>query len=188
MQQSLQRVTAHELQAQFVQGGDCQVVDVRERAEYDAAHIAGARLVPLSRFEPQTGVMARERPVYVVCRSGNRATQAAARLQQFGYADVRILDGGLQAWIAAGYPVERGVSRVWSLERQVRGAAGGLVLFGALLAWVVHPAGVALAALVGAGLVFSAVTDTCGMAMVLARMPWNRRPKGAASATCTPAS
>ena len=81
--------------------------------------------------------------------------------------------------------MERGASRVWSLERQVRFAAGAGVLVGVGLAWMVHPWFIALAALIGAGLVFSAVTDTCGMALVLARMPWNQRPKGEAGATCT---
>jgi hypothetical protein len=98
---------------------------------------------------------------------------------------VRIVEGGIQAWVAAGYPVERGTSRVWSLERQVRFAAGTGVLVGVGLAWVVHPWFIALAAFVGAGLVFSAVTDTCGMALMLARMPWNQQSKGGAGVTCT---
>lgn len=188
MSQTLQRVTVDELQARLAQGKDCQVVDVREFAEYDAEHIAGARLVPLSAFERQAGEIDRDRTVYVVCRSGTRAARAAERLQHLGHPDVRILEGGLQAWVAAGHAVERGARRVWSLERQVRGVAGTLVLLGALLAWLVHPGFVALAAFVGAGLVFAAVTDTCGMGMVLARMPWNQRPKDTTSATCTPAS
>ncbi len=188
MPQTLQRVTANELQAHLAQDKNCQVVDVRECAEYDAEHIPGARLVPLSTFTHQAGEIDRDRTVYVVCRSGTRATQAAERLQHLGYPDVRILQGGLQAWVAAGHAVQRGASRVWSLERQVRGVAGGLVLLGALLAWLVHPGFVALTALVGAGLVFAAVTDTCGMGMVLARMPWNQRPKDATSATGTPTS
>lgn len=186
MPQTLQRVTAEALQAQLAQERDCQVVDVREFAEYDAEHIAGARLVPLSTFEQQAATIDRQQPVYVVCRSGTRAAQAAEHLQQIGHPDVRILDGGLQAWSAAGYAVQRGVRRVWSLERQVRGVAGGLVLLGALLAWLVHPGFIALAGFVGAGLLFAALTDTCGMAMLLARMPWNQRPKHAAGATCTP--
>jgi rhodanese-related sulfurtransferase len=184
MPQTLQRVTTETLERQLAQDKDCQVIDVREFAEYDTEHIAGARLVPLSKFEQQAGTIDRERPVYVVCRSGTRAAQAAERLQQLGHPDVRILEGGLQAWLAAGYAVERGVRRVWSLERQVRGVAGGLVLMGALFTWLVHPGFVALPAFIGAGLLFAAITDTCGMAMLLARMPWNQQPKEAAGATC----
>lgn len=109
------------------------------------------------------------------------------RLQQLGYPDIQILAGGLQAWMAAGQAVERGAGRVWSLERHVGGVAGVLVLLGVLLAWLVHPGFVALAAFVGAGLVFTTVTNSCGMGMVLARMPWNQRPKNAVGMTCTPA-
>lgn len=185
MQQTIQRATVDELRARLAQGGACQVIDVREYAEYDAERIAEARLVPLSAFEPQAAGLNPQQTVYVVCRSGTRAMQAAERLQQRGYLDVRVVEDGLHAWIAAGYPVERGTRRAWSLERQVRCVAGAAVLLGVVLSWVVHPGFVALAAFIGAGLAFSAVTDTCGMAMVLARMPWNQRPQGAAGATCT---
>jgi 3-mercaptopyruvate sulfurtransferase SseA len=141
--------------------------------------------VPLSAFEQQVGVIDPQQTVYVVCRSGTRATQAAERLRQRGYPDVRVVEGGVHAWVAAGYPVERGTRRAWSLERQVRFVAGTAVLLGVVLSWVIHPGFITLAVFIGAGLAFSAVTDTCGMAMILARMPWNQRPQGAAGATCT---
>jgi rhodanese-related sulfurtransferase len=184
MPRTIQRTTVDELRALLARGGDGQVVDVREFAEYETERIAGARLIPLSAFAQQAGGIDQERPVFLVCRSGTRAAQAAEQLAQRGHPDVRIVEGGLQAWVAAGYPVERGTSRVWSLERQVRFAAGTGVLLGVGLAWMVHPWFIALAAFIGAGLVFSAVTDTCGMALMLARMPWNQRPKGGVGATC----
>jgi rhodanese-related sulfurtransferase len=184
MQQTIQHTTVDALRARLAQGGVCQVIDVREGAEYDAEHIAEARLVPLSAFAPQAAGLDPQQTVYVMCRSGSRARHAAERLQQRGYQDVRVVAGGLQAWIAAGYPVERGPHRAWSLERQVRLVAGTAVLLGVGLSWVVHPGFSALAACIGAGLAFSAVTDTCGMAMLLARMPWNQRPQGAAGAIC----
>ena len=90
-----------------------------------------------------------------------------------GYENVVNVEGGTQAWEAAGFPVKRGKKTV-SLERQVRILAGALVLLGALLAWFVHPAFVLLSGFIGTGLVFAGVTDTCGMAMALAKMPWNR--------------
>ncbi len=185
MPKTIQRTTVDELRALLARGGDCQVVDVREFAEYEAERIAGAQLLPLSAFAQQADGIDRERPVFLVCRSGTRASQAAEQLAQRGHPDVHVVEGGLQAWVAAGYPVERGASHVWSLERQVRFAAGIGVLVGVGLAWVVHPWFIALAAFIGAGLVFSAVTDTCGMALMLARMPWNQQPKGGAGATCT---
>lgn len=86
------------------------------------------------------------------------------------------VEGGTLAWEGAGLPVVRG-RRVISLERQVRIAAGALVVAGVLLGWLVHPAFLGLSAFVGAGLVFAGVTDTCGMGLLLARMPWNRIEK-----------
>jgi rhodanese-related sulfurtransferase len=156
-------------------GGDCQVIDVREAAEFEAARLGGARLAPLSVIEEHASSIDRSRPVYLLCSSGNRAGKAADRLQALGFNDLRVIEGGLQAWMATGHPVERGQGGVWPLERQVRFMAGGLVLISALLAWLVHPAFVWLSGFIGAGLVFSAVTDTCGMAMMLAKMPWNQR-------------
>lgn len=166
--------TPVELQSALARGG-CQALDVREPAEVAAEWIPGLRPAPLSALDSHLGSLTVSEPVFVVCRSGQRAATAALRLKERGHQDVRVLQGGLLAWQAAGLAVERGPSRVWSLERQVRFAAGSLVVLGILLAAVVDPAFVVLSGFVGAGLVFSAVTDTCGMAMVLARMPWNQR-------------
>jgi rhodanese-related sulfurtransferase len=88
--------------------------------------------------------------------------------------DVVNVEGGTLAWEAAGLPLVHGARKAISLERQVRIAAGFLVLVGAVLAMVVHPYFAGLSAFIGAGLMFSGITDTCGMAMVLARMPWNQ--------------
>jgi hypothetical protein len=87
---------------------------------------------------------------------------------------LQVVQGGVQAWEAAGLPLNRG-RKTLSLERQVRIIAGALVVVGAVLGYLVHPAWVGLSGFVGAGLVFAGITDTCGMAMVLARMPWNQR-------------
>ncbi len=183
MNNVIQRCAIGEFAVALSNGDNCQVVDVREYSEYETERVAGARLVPLSTFDRQVGEIDRHRPVYLLCRSGKRAGMAAEKLHQLGYDDVRVVEGGMQAWTAAGHPVERGGSNVWSLERQVRFVAGSLVVIGALLAWLVHPAFIWLSAFIGAGLVFAAVTDTCGMAMMLARMPWNQRPKSQ-SQTC----
>lgn len=150
------------------------MIDVREAVEYAAERIAGTHLVPLSALHRHVDRLDRERAVYVVCRSGNRAAKAAERLAALGWQDIRVLEGGLVAWAAAGRPIDRGESRVWSLERQVRFTAGLLVLIGLLLGWFLHPSLGLLAAFVGAGLMFSAATDTCAMGLFLARMPWNR--------------
>ena len=90
-------------------------------------------------------------------------------------------EGGIEAWIATGHPVRRGERAAMSLERQVRIAAGTLVALGSTAAWLLDPAWIALPAFVGSGLVFAGITDTCGMGLLLARMPWNRRSSSGSS-------
>lgn len=152
-----------------------QVVDVREASEYESEHVEGSLHLPLSGLNEETAsVLDRSKPVYVLCRFGGRATKAAELLSQKGFQDATVVEGGIQAWIDAGKPIVRGERHVWGLDRQVRGIAGFFVLLGVLLAWFSHPYFILLSAFVGAGLVYSAVTDTCGMAWALSRMPWNR--------------
>ena len=114
-----------------------------------------------------------QEPLYVICRSGGRGRQACEKFLQAGFSNVVNVEGGTTACVEAGLPVVRGRKAI-SLERQVRIAAGSLVLLGAVLGWFVHPAFVGLSAFVGAGLMFAGITDTCGMGMILARMPWNQ--------------
>jgi rhodanese-related sulfurtransferase len=155
------------------------LIDVRTPAEFREVHVAQARNVPLDALDPAAVMNDRNgstgEPLYVVCRSGSRGRQACAKFLAAGFANVVNVEGGTLACVAAGLPVVRG-PRVIALERQVRIAAGLLVLLGAALGWLVHPAFVGLSAFVGAGLVFAGVTDTCGMGLLLARMPWNRVP------------
>jgi rhodanese-related sulfurtransferase len=159
------------------------LLDVRTPAEFAEAHIEGSLLHPLTDLDPEeVKLLAGDRPgCLVICRSGNRAKQAAEKLAAAGIARVHVLDGGVQAWEAAGLPLQRG-RKTMSLERQVRIAAGFLVFTGAVLGFFADPAGMALSAFVGAGLMFAGVTDTCGMGMLLARMPWNTR--GGACGRC----
>ncbi|HSH44683.1 MAG TPA: YgaP-like transmembrane domain, partial [Longimicrobiales bacterium] len=102
-----------------------------------------------------------------------RARQAEEALRDTGMPNLHVLDGGMNGWLAAGKPAIHGASRL-SLERQVRIAAGGLAALGAALALLVSPLFALLPLVVGSGLVFAGVTDTCGMAMVLSRLPYNR--------------
>lgn len=151
-----------------------QLVDVREVSEVDALRVEGALNLPLSRLKELAARLDPKAPVYLLCRSGSRAASAAAQLKELGLGEIFVVRGGLDAWTASGRPVVHGESRVWSMERQVRFAAGLLVFTGTALGLTVHRGLFALAAFVGAGLMFSAVTDTCTMALVLARLPWNR--------------
>lgn len=174
----IKQASVNEINEMLGGGGECQVIDVREYSEFNSERVADAQLMPLSNFEKHADEIDHAKPVYLMCRSGNRARQAAERLAKKGFTDVHVIEGGMLAWTAAGLPVVKGESKVWSLERQVRFAAGLLVVAGVILSLAVHPYLIALSAFVGAGLVFAAVTDTCGMAMILARMPWNQ-PKAA---------
>jgi rhodanese-related sulfurtransferase len=167
-------IEAGEAHRTLEESGAPQLVDVREASEIEAMSVAGALNLPLSRLRELAGKLDRNRPVFLLCRSGNRAASAATQLRGLGHRDVLVIRGGLDAWMKSGKPFLRGAARVWSLERQVRFAAGSLVALGSALAYSVDLRWLALPAFVGLGLVFAAATDTCGMALLLARMPWNQ--------------
>lgn len=167
-------ITPEELAERIKRGEAVELIDVRTPAEFRELHATMARNVPLDALDPQRHVSTANRgPLYLVCKAGGRSTKACQKLLDAGMNNVVSVEGGMQAWEAAGLPVVRG-KKASSLERQVRIAAGTLVLVGAVLGYLLHPYFIGLSAFVGAGLVFSGVTDTCGMAMLLARMPWNR--------------
>lgn len=170
-------------------GRAVELIDVRTPAEYREVHAEPARLVPLDSLDPDA--IMRDRggsegePLYTICRSGSRGRQAAETFYAAGYANVVNVEGGTLAWERAGLPVVRGKATM-SLERQVRIAAGSLVVLGTVLGAFVHSAFLGIPAFLGAGLIFAGVTDTCGMGMLLARMPWNRAGETADCAEARP--
>jgi rhodanese-related sulfurtransferase len=174
---SVNTISIAEVAELLARGNPLDLLDVRTPAEFERIHAVGARLMPLDQLDP-SGIIARrsdvQQPIYVICQSGARAAKACERLGQAGVANVFCIEGGTAAWQGMGLPVERGANKVISLERQVRIAAGALVMLGLILAWTIQPAFAALSAFVACGLIFAGVTDTCGMAMVLGKMPWNR--------------
>jgi rhodanese-related sulfurtransferase len=161
-----------------------ELIDVRTPIEYREVHVAIARNVPLDQLDPVALMQARKgsanEPLYFICRSGGRGQQACEKFLKAGFSNVVNVEGGTMACVEAGLPVVRGKKAI-SLERQVRIAAGSLVLLGAVLGWFVNPAFIGLSALVGAGLIFAGITDRCGMGMILARMPWNQCSQNAES-------
>lgn len=157
-----------------LQNGARNLIDVREYAEFSGGRVKGAKLIPLADIEKRCAEIDRDKTAFLMCRSGKRASEAQRKLLALGFSDVRNVRGGFEAWKAAGFDFEKDAGAVWSLERQVRFAAGSLVVLGVLLSLIAHSYFIALSAFVGAGLVFAAVTDTCGMAMILAKMPWNK--------------
>ncbi|MDM4015231.1 rhodanese-like domain-containing protein [Roseiconus lacunae] len=158
-------------------GGELDLIDVRTPVEYREIHAEGAVNVPLDSIDPDAVAASRNghgsHPLYLICKSGNRSSKAAQKFIDAGIENVVSVDGGTTAWTNAGLPVVRGRKSI-SLERQVRIAAGFLTLLGAALGFFVHPYFVALSAFIGAGLMFAGITDTCGMGMMLAKMPWNQ--------------
>jgi rhodanese-related sulfurtransferase len=164
---------------EIVQAGqDVELIDVRTPVEFREVHVSFARNVPLDQLDVAKLAGARNGasyPLYFICQSGGRGKQACEKSLAAGYTNVVNVEGGTQAWDQAALPVVRGKKAI-SLERQVRIAAGSLVLIGSLLSYFAHPYWIALPAFVGAGLLFSGLTDTCGMGMLLARMPWNQVP------------
>jgi rhodanese-related sulfurtransferase len=169
------------LQLSTLLAGDAatRLLDVRTPSEFENAHITGAYNVPLDQLhEHATEVRAATGSVILICQSGGRAQRAETLLRGAGMANVHVLDGGMQAWRAAGFPVTRVRPRM-SLERQVRIVAGSIVAAGALAALTVNPLLAVVPLLIGSGLVFAGLTDTCAMGMLLARLPYNR-----GSATC----
>jgi rhodanese-related sulfurtransferase len=171
-------ITPSELHQRLKRGEKLNLIDVRTPAEHGEIHVPEVHLAPLEGLDAAKLAaakgFAKGEPLFIFCRSGNRSKQAAAKLQKGGYQQCCIVEGGTMAWAQAGLPVNRGASRVISLERQVRIAAGILVLTGVLLTYIVNPAFILLSGFVGAGLTFAGITDWCGMGMIIAKMPWNQ--------------
>jgi rhodanese-related sulfurtransferase len=171
-------ITPQSLRQKIVTGENLYLLDVRTAREYAHVHVPNAVLEPLETFRvgrvKQQISTRPDTPVYVLCHSGTRAKQAIGRLREAGVSRCVLVEGGTAGWIQAGLPVERQAVKGISLERQVRIAAGCLVLVGTVLGAFVHPAILGLPAFVAAGLIFAGVSDKCGMALLLARMPWNR--------------
>ncbi len=171
-------ITPQKLSDLIHSGTAVDLIDVRTPVEYREVHVSEARNVPLDQLNAAQFAAGRSgsEPVYVICRSGSRGKQACEKFLAAGYTNVVNVEGGTQAWDQAGLPVVRGKKAI-SLERQVRIAAGLMVLTGSVLGYFVSPYWIGLSAFVGAGLTFAGITDTCGMGMLLARMPWNQVPK-----------
>jgi rhodanese-related sulfurtransferase len=152
-----------------------RLLDVRTAGEYESVHIPGAYNVPLDTLaEHGAEIRAHvEDPVVLICQSGGRARKAEEALREAGMPNLHVLDGGVGGWVGAGKAVRRGRDRL-TLERQVRIVAGALAATGGLLGVLLHPLFALVPAAVGSGLVFAGVTNTCGMALLLARLPYNR--------------
>ena len=160
-----------------------RLIDVRSPGEFAGAHIPGSRNVPLDLLRERRRELraAHDDPVVLVCRSGMRAEQARALLEDSGLARISVLRGGITEWQRAGARLNRGSGGPWAMERQVRLAAGSVVLASVAASAVFEPLKWVAAAL-GAGLVLAALTDTCLLGRLLALLPHNRAASRAAPA------
>lgn len=185
-----ERIHPARLAALLKEGGRALLLDVRSPAEYDAQHVTGSVLEPLDTLNPaEWASKTNNGPLYVLCQSGGRASRAAALLAEQGVACC-VVEGGLEAWTAAGLPVEKAASGVLPLMRQVQLVIGLVSGTGAALAIWKHPLFALIPLFTSAGLVFAGATGYCGLALLLAQMPWNQRratrrgaPTGAGVAT-----
>ena len=169
-------VNAAELRGLLASPNPPRVLDVRTPGEFESAHIAGSYNVPLDLLREHRDEIRShlDDQVVLVCQSGQRAAQAEDALRTAGLGNVHVLDGGISAWESQGFAVNRGARR-WDLQRQVRFVAGTIVAL-SILASILVPGLKWVAFVMGAGLSITAVTNTCLMGMMLAKLPYNRGP------------
>ncbi len=170
-----QTITVEELSKLIESNDSLQLIDVRSPGEYATGHLPRAINIPLEQADSRIDDL-RTGPVAILCHSGNRATMACDLLREH-HPNLLVVEGGTQAWIRAGKPVTGATGSRWSLERQVRLIAGLMVLVGTVLALTVSPFWMYLAMFVGAGLTFAGLTNVCGMALILGKLPWNQPVK-----------
>jgi rhodanese-related sulfurtransferase len=174
-------VTPVELQRRLAAGRPARLLDVRTPGEYAAAHVPGTRLLPLDELDPAAYGRKRDgdaAPVYVLCQTGGRARRAIEKLERAGVRGCVLVEGGTQAWMDAGLPINRGRSRVLPLMQQVQIIVGLVAAGGGLLALTVNKWFALLPVMVGSGLLFAGLTGFCGLAVLLAKMPWNKTSGG----------
>jgi len=181
---SVATISVQELASLFEASDAVELIDVRTPTEFREIHVPTAQNVPLDTIKPDAFLQARsvppDKPLYIICRSGARAAQACKMFQQAGFSNVVNVEGGTLAWNESNLTVKLGKKAI-SLERQVRIATGSLVVAGVALGYLVHPYFLGISALVGGGLVYSGITDSCLMGMMLAKMPWNQVSQEGAS-------
>jgi rhodanese-related sulfurtransferase len=176
-----------ELQRRINSGVPAQLLDVRTPAEHAGVSIPGSRLLPLDSLDPVAFFQERgcqSTPIYVICQTGGRAKRAIEKLRRAGVEDCVLVEGGIEAWIHAGLPVNRGSGKVIPLMRQVQIIVGFLSALGACLALTLNVWFAIIPLLMGCGLFFAGVTGFCGLALVLAKMPWNNSVPSSAVSCC----
>ena len=168
-----------ELKRKLDNSDGCLLLDVRTPGEFDSGHIPGAKVVPLGDLDAKA-YLEREgkgcERLYVVCQSGTRARRAIELFEKAGFGGCVLVEGGMDLWTQQGLPVEKNRLSGIPVLRQVQITVGSIVSIGAVLALTVDPRFAWIPLIMGCGLVFAGVSGFCGLAILLARMPWNRMP------------
>jgi len=159
--------------ADKMKSGKIALVDIREHDEHVRENIEGAQHIPLSAIKAGTAILPANTDIVFHCKSGNRTTVNADELRACLNNDIAVLDGGLDGWKNAGLSTKTNLRAPMELNRQVQIIAGGCVVTGVLLGILIHPAFLAVAGVVGAGLMYAGISGTCGMAKLLSLAPWN---------------
>lgn len=183
----LTSIEPKDLHRRMAAGETIELLDVRTQPEYDAAHVAGARLLSLDQLDAAAFLRERgatDRPLYVICQSGMRSRKAIEKFKQAGFDRCVNVEGGTQGWIEAGLPVERGEARVLPLIRQVQIVIGTLTAAGAALALWVNPAFAWLPLLMGCGVLMAGLTGACPLALLMAKLPWNKQTCSSSKSCC----
>ncbi|MCG7968030.1 MAG: rhodanese-like domain-containing protein [Candidatus Thiodiazotropha taylori] len=176
----VQTISPSDLFAKQNQGVNIELLDVRTPVEYRAGHIPGAKLLSLDEISKES--LAREvgqpnetgqASIYLTCKGGFRAEQAVDKLLDSGYQDLVLVEGGTASWEQSGLPLKR-CGGVISLERQVQIVIGSILLLKVVFGFTLHEMFFLAGALIGAGLIMAGITRWCGMAKLIAMMPWNR--------------
>ncbi len=172
---ALQTIDARTLK-QWMDTGQAVLIDVREPAEYKAESIAGATLLPLAGINKSALPNYAGKKLVIHCRKGGRGGSAYEKLlAEDPNLEIYNLEGGISAWVEAGFPIQSSGKFFLPLDRQVQLTIGLLVLIGSLLAYFVNPLFLLLRGFFGAGLTFAGLTGFCGLAIIMARMPWNQQ-------------
>ena len=160
---------------EWLSKGEAVIVDVREPGEYAAMHIAGAKLIPVGTIENDKLPDLGNKKLIIHCHVGKRGGAACEKLL-LGNPNINVynLEGGIAAWEKAGFEVEKSGRTFLSIDRQVQITIGSGVLIGLILGYLIHPGFLFLSAFFGAGLLFAGITGSCGLAILMGKMPWNK--------------
>lgn len=157
-----------------IANGSNTLLDVRTDVEFAERRVPNSHHIPLDRLPEDCSELKPSSHIYLLCLGGKRATKAAETLREKGFSNLHVIEGGIDAWQATGFPVEKSTSKTLPLMRQVQLVIGVLALIGSLLAIFINPLFAILPAFLGAGLTLAGSTGWCGLALFLSKMPWNK--------------